>query len=145
MRACCEHARHRARNLSSPVLEIFDHMKTYFVWLGENKKISKDVMDFIEMRKYLIEHLKLLLSFSLCIMNDLEPVLFMYQAEKPLAPFLYEKRKTREVPIGENNLSRGPRKQYLKIAEGRFTVRGQLFYQQIALMSALHQKRFWRS
>lgn len=78
-------------------------------------------------------------------MNDLEPVLFMYQAEKPLAPFLYEKRRTREVPIGENNLSRGPRKQYLKIAEGRFTVRGQLFYQQIALMSALHQKRFWRS
>ena len=72
------------------LLEILPYLKKYFIWLVEHKKMPKDDNRFTHIKQKLNWCItEPMLKFSLCIMNELDPILSIFQSEKPLAPFLY--------------------------------------------------------
>ena len=79
------------------LLEIVPKVKTYFAWLEDNKKFTKSMKEdkrFIRIKTCLASPLlDAILHFSLSVINDVEPLLLMFQAEKPLSVLLYEKLK----------------------------------------------------
>ena len=73
------------------LLEIIPYIKIYFTWLEDNKKMPKDDNRFLNIKQKInLCTTEPMLKFSLCIMNELDPVLSIFQGEKPLSVFLYE-------------------------------------------------------
>ena len=69
------------------LLEIIPYIKIYFTWLEDNKKIPKDDNWFLNNKQNInLCTTEPMLKFSLCIMNELDPVLSIFQGEV----FLYE-------------------------------------------------------
>ena len=70
------------------ILEIFDKLKNYFSWLETQKKVPKDDNRFIRIKKFLSSQTtEAILNFSLTILNDVQPFLSFFQAERPLSVF----------------------------------------------------------
>ena len=72
-------------------MEIWNYLEKYFTWLEENKKFPAKDERFIRIKKAL-KHCtsKAIFEFSLCMMKDIEPFVELFQAERPMAVFLYE-------------------------------------------------------
>lgn len=75
-------------------IEINENLKAFFKDLRENDKIPEKDDRFINSIEKLGSPMHLAtLQFSLCITNEIEPFLTFFQAERPLAVFLFEKLK----------------------------------------------------
>ena len=73
----------------------YSNMQSYVKWLTENKKIPKNDNRFELLIEKLGEKLfRAELEFSLYMAKIIEPFLEMFQAERPLAVFLYEELST---------------------------------------------------
>ena len=83
-------------------IEINQNLKVYFNDLKENKNIPTNDDRFTTAIDKLGSPMQLAaLHFSLCISNEIEPYLVLFQAERPLAVFLFEKLKELLVSLME--------------------------------------------
>ena len=68
------------------IMEIDENIKTYFSFLKENKKFPLKVDRFTGVQQYLSSPtFSAIMEFSMPVINDIEPDLTLFQAERPLA------------------------------------------------------------
>ena len=66
------------------VIEIWENLRKYFEWLQLRKIFSKHDKRFIQIRTFLgLNATQAMLHFSLTIGNDIEPLLVLFQVERP--------------------------------------------------------------
>ena len=74
------------------IMEIQPKIKMYFKFLNDRKKFPSKDDRFTGVQQQLGSPVfPAILEFSLCIINDIEPDLRLFQAERPLAIFLHER------------------------------------------------------
>ena len=83
-------------------IEINQNLKVYFKDLKEKKNIPTNDDRFTTSIDKLASPMHLAaLHFSLCILNKIEPYLVLFEFERPLAVFLFEKLKELLVTLME--------------------------------------------
>ena len=84
----------------SRILDVFPYLQKYFAWLSGEKKMSKKDERFSQIQSYLSGPISTaILQFCLSVMQVLEPFLVLFQAERPLVFFMYEKLKELILPL----------------------------------------------
>ena len=79
----------------SRILDIFPYLQKYFGWLSDEKKMPKKDERFSQIQSYLSDPiLTAILQFCLNVMQELEPFLVLFQAERPLVFFMYARIRT---------------------------------------------------
>ena len=73
----------------SRILDIFPYLQKCFGWLSDEKKMPKKGERFSQIQSYLLDPISTaILQFCLSVMQELEPFLVLFQAERPLVFFM---------------------------------------------------------
>ena len=90
----CGHRWLENSRLISRVIEILPYLKTYIKHLNQTKKFPAKDDRFVTLKSMLFSQTLLpSLDFTRCIISDIEPFPTIFQTERPLAVFVYEKMK----------------------------------------------------
>ena len=90
----CGHRWLENSRVISRVIEILPYLKTYIKHLNQTKKFPAKDDRFVTLKSMLFSQTLLpSLEFTRCIISDIEPFPTIFQTERPLAVFVYEKMK----------------------------------------------------
>ena len=90
----CGHRRLENTKAITKVKEISDHLQAYVEDLASKKKLPKNYDRFERIKSFSGNPTgPAVLEFNLSVMKEIEPFLELFQAERPLVVFLYEKVK----------------------------------------------------